>query len=66
VNVAEIEMAAVMMVLLYLVAVVAVVMMWRGLWGLLDEYVWPKNPRRSYWTTFIVGFVLIVMVLALF
>jgi hypothetical protein len=66
VNVVEIEMAAVMMFLLYLVAVVAVVMMWRGLWGLLDEYVWPKNPRRSYWTTFIVGFVLIVMVLALF
>jgi len=59
-------MAAVAMILLYLVAVVAVVMMWRGLWGLLDEYVWPKNPRRSYWLTFVVGFVLIVTVLALF
>ena len=56
-------MAAVTM-LLYLVAVVAVVMMWRGLWGLLDEYVLPKNPRLSYWSTFIVGFVLIVAVLA--
>jgi succinate dehydrogenase hydrophobic anchor subunit len=59
-------MAAVTMVLIYLTAVVAVVMMWRGLWGLLDEYVWPKNPRRSYWSTFIIGFVLIVLVLALF
>ena len=58
-------MAAVTTVLIYLTAVVAVVMMWRGLWGLLDEYVWPKNPRRSYWSTFILGFILIVIVLAL-
>jgi len=57
-------MTAVTMVLIYLTAVVAVVMMWRGLWGLLDEYVWPKNPRRSYWSTFILGFILIVIVLA--
>jgi succinate dehydrogenase hydrophobic anchor subunit len=56
-------MAAVTTVLIYLTAVVAVVMMWRGLWGLLDEYVWPKNPRRSYWSTFILGFILIVIVL---
>jgi len=51
--------------LVYLIAVVAVVMMWRGLWGLLDEYVWPKNPKRSYWFTFIVGFVILIAFLAL-
>ena len=28
--------------LLYLIAVVAVVAMWRGLWGLMDIYLWPK------------------------
>jgi succinate dehydrogenase hydrophobic anchor subunit len=51
--------------LVYLVAVFAVVMMWRGLWGLLDEYVWPKRPRLSYWATFIVGFAIITVFLAL-
>lgn len=56
---------AALTLLLYLVAVVAVVMMWRGLSGLLDEYVWPKNPRRSYWATFIIGFLTIVIVLSI-
>ncbi len=50
---------------LYLVAVVAVVAMWRGLWQLLDIYLWPNNPKRSNWASFIVGFVLIVVVLAI-
>jgi succinate dehydrogenase hydrophobic anchor subunit len=58
-------MAVITTLFLYLVAVIAVVMMWRGLWGLLDEYVWPKNPRRSYWVTFIIGFLLIIAVFAL-
>jgi len=57
-----IVVAALTILILYLVAVTAVVMMWRGLWGLLDEYVWPKNPKLSYWSTFIIGFVLIVSV----
>jgi Mg2+ and Co2+ transporter CorA len=51
--------------LTYLTAVVAIVMTWRGLWGLMDEYLWPKNPRRSYWASFIIGFIIIVIVLAL-
>jgi hypothetical protein len=51
--------------LLYLVAVVAVVMMWRGLWGLLDIYLWPQNPKRSNWVSFIAGFILICIILFL-
>ena len=51
--------------IIYLVAVVAVVMMWRGLWGLMDIYLWPNNPKRSNWVSFIVGFIMIVTVLAL-
>ena len=51
--------------LIYLVAVVVVIMMWRGLWGLMDEYLWPNNRKLSYWVTFIVGFVLIVLFLAI-
>ena len=48
--------------LLYLVAVVAIVAMWRGLWGLMDIYLWPDNPKRSNWVSFIIGFVTIVVV----
>jgi hypothetical protein len=51
--------------LLYLIAVVAVVALWRGLWGLMDIYLWPNNPKRSNWASFIIGFVAIVVVLAL-
>ncbi len=50
---------------LYLIGVVAVVAMWRGLWGLMDIYLWPNNPKRSNWASFIIGFALIAVVLAL-
>jgi hypothetical protein len=56
---------AVANIILYLVAVVAVVAMWRGLWQLMDIYLWPNNPKRSNWASFIIGFVLIVIVLAI-
>ncbi|HLC00690.1 MAG TPA: hypothetical protein VJL33_05180 [Candidatus Bathyarchaeia archaeon] len=49
---------------LYLVAVVAVVAMWRGLWGLMDIYLWPNNPKRSNAASFVIGFVALVAVLA--
>ena len=56
---------AVTTLILYLVAVVGVVAMWRGLWQLMDIYLWPQNPKRSNWVSFIVGFVLILVVLAI-
>lgn len=52
-----------MMVVIYLLAVIGVVMMWRGIWGLLDEYLLPKNPKVSCWISFIVGFLLILAIL---
>ncbi|MCL5429264.1 MAG: hypothetical protein M1347_05620 [Chloroflexi bacterium] len=52
-----------MMVFLYLIAVVAVVAMWRGLWGLMDLYLWRNNPKLSYWVSFVIGFVIIAIVL---
>jgi len=51
--------------ILYLVAVTAVVAMWRGLWGLMDVYLWPNNPKRSNLASFIIGFVIIAIALAL-
>jgi uncharacterized membrane protein HdeD (DUF308 family) len=51
--------------LLYIIAVISVVAMWRGLWGLMDIYLWPDNRKRSNWASFIIGFVTIVVVLTL-
>lgn len=51
--------------ILYLIAVVAVVAMWRGLWGLMDMYLWPNNPKRSNWASFVLGFITIAIVLAI-
>ena len=51
--------------LVYLALVVAVVMMWRGVWGLMDEYLFPQNRRLSYWTSFLVGIILVIIFLAL-
>jgi len=50
---------------LYLVGVIGVVAMWRGLWQLMDIYLWPQNPKRSNWASFIIGFALILIVLFL-
>ena len=52
-------------IILYLVAVVAVVAMWRALWQLMDIYLWPENPKRSNFASFIIGFAIIVVVLYL-
>ncbi len=52
-----------MKVLLYLVAVIGVVAMWRGVDGLLNIYLWPKNKKLSYWVSFIAGFIIMVTVL---
>jgi len=50
-------------VFIYLMAVVAAVMVWRGVWGLLDVYLWPDNPKRSYWASAIIGIILFTIFL---
>ena len=50
---------------LYVIAAVGVISFWRGLWQLMDLYLWPDNPKRSNWASLIIGFVLILVVLAL-
>jgi hypothetical protein len=52
-------------VILYLVGIVGVVAMWRGLWQLMDIYLWPNNPKRSNWASLMIGFIVIVTVLAI-
>ena len=51
--------------LLYLAGIVAVVMMWRGIWGLGDLYLWPKSPKLSYWVSFVAGLIVIVIIVLL-
>ena len=50
---------------LYFIAVVAIVAMWRGLGGLMDLYLWPKNPKRSYLVSLLIGIIIMGVVLAL-
>jgi hypothetical protein len=50
---------------LYVIAVVAIVMMWRGIWNLLDLYLLPKNPKLSNWISLLLGLALIALVLIL-
>jgi len=52
-------------VLIYLCIVLAVVMVWRGMWGLLDEYLWPKNPKRSYFASLLIGIIMLGIILTL-
>ncbi len=33
----------------------AVVLFWRGIWGLLDHYLFPENPLLSYLISVLLG-----------
>jgi len=45
---------------LYLIfAGVAIIMFWRGLWGLMDLYLFPGNPALSYFISAIAGITII-------
>ena len=37
----------------------AVIAFWRGVWGLLDIYVFPSNLELSLWTTTILGIIIL-------
>ena len=39
----------------------AVVNFWRGVWGLMDEYVLPANYRLSLWISLILGIVVLLL-----
>lgn len=54
-----------MSLVLYLTAVVAFAAVWRGLESLMDLYLCPKNPKLSYWVSFLIGFTLLAIILPL-
>lgn len=37
----------------------AVVMFWRGMWGLLDLYLFPYNPLLSYSASLVIGLLIL-------
>ena len=39
----------------------SVIAFWRGLWGLIDLYLFPDNPAFRYWTSLIIGFVVLAV-----
>lgn len=38
-----------------LVTAAAVVFFWRGVWGILDYYLFPENPTLSYLSSILIG-----------
>lgn len=39
--------------------VIGVVMVWRGVWGLLDAYLFPEDPILSYSISILAGLILL-------
>ena len=44
-----------------LVIIFAIIMLWRGVWGLLDTYLFPGSPVLSYLTGFGIGAVILYL-----
>lgn len=44
-----------------IVVVVAIIMLWRGIWGLMDMYLFPGNPLISYSVSVGVGLLLLFL-----
>lgn len=40
---------------------IAVIAFWRGVWGLIDEYLFPANYTLSLWVSLIVGLVVLIV-----
>ena len=40
----------------------ALICFWRGAWGLLDLYLFPGNPRLSFWVSISIGLVVLFLI----
>lgn len=38
-----------------------IIIVWRGIWGLLDLFIFPENPLLSYLTSIVLGFILLLI-----
>ncbi|MBW2980623.1 hypothetical protein KY360_04355 [Candidatus Woesearchaeota archaeon] len=48
-------------ILFAVVIAFAVVSFWRGVWGLMDEYMFPNNYQLSLWTSLILGIAILII-----
>ena len=39
----------------------AVISFWRGVWGLMDEYLFPGNTETSYWVSVVMGLGILIV-----
>ncbi len=39
----------------------AVISFWRGVWGLMDEYLFPANLELSLWASVIIGIAILAL-----
>jgi hypothetical protein len=39
----------------------AVIAFWRGMWGLMDEYLFPNNYLLSLWVSVAIGLVILII-----
>lgn len=44
-----------------LIVLIAIVLLWRGVWGLLDAYFFPNNPLLSYGVGSLVGILMLLL-----
>ncbi|MDD4135637.1 MAG: hypothetical protein PHN66_01035 [Candidatus Shapirobacteria bacterium] len=42
-----------------LIEVIGVVLIWRGVWGILDIYLFPNYPIASYLSSILIGFLFV-------
>lgn len=38
----------------------AVISFWRGVWGLMDEYLFPDNYQLSLWASLVLGLAILI------
>ena len=46
----------------YIVIAVGVVLVWRGIWGLLDQILFPSDPFLSYGLSIVAGIAVLLVV----
>ncbi len=44
-----------------IIDLLGIIIVWRGIWGLLDLFVFPENQLLSYLTSIVLGFILLLI-----
>lgn len=44
-----------------LLSAIAIMMVWRAVWGWLDQYFLPENKNRAYFLAFLIGIIILLL-----